>query len=271
MTTTSIDIKDAQSLETAINVSAQNGIGLDNEVTSTILRFQEQGLLTTSNFPSVGRALIHAADTLTNADQPSLAASYSLALEIACRQLGINSTNFEGQKSVSETLPRSSTMLPDGRPIDATDYLTLCRLAADNKIEPNEVLERIELDSAGRVTEISLSNLKIFDISQLGDLTALTRLNLSYNQITDISPMQNLTALTHLYLNDNNIVDISPVQNLTALTHLDLSSNQIADIRPMQNLTALTYLGLDNNNIVDISPVQNLMALTFLGLHNNPL
>ncbi len=122
-----------------------------------------------------------------------------------------------------------------------------------------------------RLTQLSLYNNKISDVSPLQGLTALTYLFLSSNRLTDVSPLQGLTALTYLDLDSNQLTDVSPLQGLTALTELYLSSNQLTDVSPLQGLKKLTELRLNSNQLTDVSPLQGLKKLKNLFLKDNKI
>src|SRR5919199_772712 len=94
------------------------------------------------------------------------------------------------------------------------------------------------------VTNLTLYNKKISDLSPLTSLTNLTNLSLISNKISDISPLKSLTNLNLLNLGGNQIQDASPLKSLTDLKTLDLSSNQIKDVSPLKSLTKLTTLKL---------------------------
>ena len=70
----------------------------------------------------------------------------------------------------------------------------------------------------------------------------LTNLTIMNRLITDISPLSELTELQSLSLHTNWISDISPLSGLTNLTRLIISENPIADINPLRGLTNLTRL-----------------------------
>jgi len=121
------------------------------------------------------------------------------------------------------------------------------------------------------LTDLTLSEIQLNDITPLSELTNLTRLHLYHNQISNIAPLQKLKNLMRLFLFDNQISDISPLKELNDLKNLFLQNNQINDISPFKELTSLVYLYLDNNQISDLSPLKELTSLTILALHNNQI
>jgi hypothetical protein len=131
------------------------------------------------------------------------------------------------------------------------------------------------LNQNGSVTGLSFSECKIVNLDQitylLEDLMDLSQLSVNNCQLNDISLLQELMSLTHLFLFHNQISDISPLEELTSLTQLSLANNQISDISPLKDIKSLTQLSLARNKISDISPLKELKSLTKLFLHNNQL
>ena len=77
------------------------------------------------------------------------------------------------------------------------------------------------VDLSRRVTNLDVV------ASVLATLPHLTELSLGENQIVDVTPLQSLTNLTELDLGSNQIEDVAPLQALLKLTWLDLTGNQI--------------------------------------------
>jgi len=90
------------------------------------------------------------------------------------------------------------------------------------------------------ITNLSLVNKQISDISALSEFSNLTSLDLSLNKISDISALSGLSNLTSLRLSYNSISDISALSGLSNLESLHLSNNPIDDYSPVENLN-LTY------------------------------
>jgi Leucine-rich repeat (LRR) protein len=132
--------------------------------------------------------------------------------------------------------------------------------------KPKEI---IDLENA---LGIKLKELKDGEIMQsdnhyqLDEAGILIGLNLSDNQLTDITPLKDLTSLTFLDLRQNQLTDITPLSKLTSLTSLDLSQNQLTDITPLAALTSLTSLDLGNNRLTDIASLAELPSLNNLKL-----
>ena len=111
------------------------------------------------------------------------------------------------------------------------------------------------------LTELSLIQTSISDISPVSALSNLTRLELSGDSVSDISPVSVLSNLTQLDLIGTAISDISPVSALSHLTQLKLSGTSISDISPLVSLPNLTKLVLERTNVRDFSPLKGLTNL----------
>ena len=164
--------------------------------------------------------------------------------------------------------------------VNSADDVTTAHLAAITSLDFGPItlgdniittLKAGDFSGMTALTELSMVEHSISDISPLADLTALTNLYLWDNSITDISALSSLTNLTELSLYGNSISNISALGSLTALTNLNLSSNSITDISALASLTKLTDLNLSSNSITDISALASLTELTTLGLNFNSL
>ena len=121
------------------------------------------------------------------------------------------------------------------------------------------------------LTQLTLDNKKISDITPLKSLTKLTMLGLNSNEISDVKPLQTLTNLIALSLGKNKISDIKPLGSLNKLISLALTNNKISDITPLKSLINLNQLFLDNNQITDITPLQSLTKLNVLFISGNKI
>ncbi|MGQ4646743.1 leucine-rich repeat domain-containing protein [Lyngbya aestuarii] len=121
------------------------------------------------------------------------------------------------------------------------------------------------------LTELTLYDAHISDLSPLQSLTNLTELELFRNEVSDLSPLQSLSRLTTLSISSSQIKDLSPLQFLTNLIALSVHGNQITDLESLQSLTKLTKFELFNSQIAELKPLQSLVNLTELELVNNQI
>ena len=132
----------------------------------------------------------------------------------------------------------------------------------------------VTTDVNGRVTQLTIQNNGITDVSALFALDNMTYLNLGSNNVTDVSPLSRFTNLEILNLYGNGITDVSPLSALANLTSLNLGGNIFTDSSPLSGLTKLTKLTkllLHGAKITDISPLSGLTNLTELGLYWNSI
>jgi len=143
-----------------------------------------------------------------------------------------------------------------------------------SQIEEGDIMDyenrnKYELDNAGKIIGLNLSDNLITRIENLDKLVNLTSLNLGWNQITRIENLDNLVKLTFLNLGENQITRIENLDTLVKLNKLDLMSNQITKIENLDTLSQLTTLNLSKNHISKIENINNCQKLKKLFLNNN--
>ena len=127
----------------------------------------------------------------------------------------------------------------------------------------------VGLEHASALTDLTINDHAVTDLSPLAELTSLTGVALQHNGISDLSPFAGLGSLTWLHLAGNNVSDLTPLAGLGSLTILSLNNNPIENIGVLAELRALERLDLNNNAIVDVSPLRGLAALGDLVLSSN--
>lgn len=120
-----------------------------------------------------------------------------------------------------------------------------------------------------RVTELSVDDATIRDLSGMECLVNLERLSLTGNLISELFPLAGLTALKYLNLRSNEVLEIDALGQLTGLTHLNLQDNHIRELQALSGLTRLTLLDLSENELIDITALGPLTALEDLALFDN--
>lgn len=125
----------------------------------------------------------------------------------------------------------------------------------------------IRLSDVCGLTELSLANCGISDISALGELVNLRYLNLNANRIEDISALSALTGLQVLLLNGNRIADAEPLASLSQLTELDVGGNRIRTLDFISRMDKLTRLSLDSNELEEETVRRALEGRTLVSLN----
>src|SRR5699024_1754205 len=93
--------------------------------------------------------------------------------------------------------------------------------------------------------------------------TSLTDVTVKDSQLADISAAQGFTKLNVLNLSNNPLSDISPLASVALedpanSVRIDLQKTKIADISPLTNFPLIGQLDLSNNPVLsDITPLKN--------------
>ena len=134
-------------------------------------------------------------------------------------------------------------------------------LVLDGKGLGNNVMyEVVQLYS---MSNLSLANNNVTDISPIVSLGGLTTLNLNNNKISDISPLANLSNLRTLYLDNNPITDLSPLYNIKTLTSLSIKGIEISESELELLSQALPNCAINGANAKTEIPVIALGGMSF--------
>ena len=134
-----------------------------------------------------------------------------------------------------------------------------------------ELDTEISKERAANLTKLTLENVNIASLEDIGNFPNLRILQIKESRISDLSPLQKLNFLRSLNIQNSQISNLQPLQTVDTLTYLNLSHNQISDLTPLAQLTSLTELYLSDNKITDIAALANLAELTELDLAGNNL
>ncbi len=124
----------------------------------------------------------------------------------------------------------------------------------------------VELARMKKVTQLSLRNVPITDLTPLAGLTTLERLYLEGTPVTDLTSLSGLTSLESLDLDGTSVIDLKPLAGLTRLERLDLASTLVKDLTPLAGLASLVELSLSRTVVMDLEPLVGLTRLRWLYL-----
>ena len=178
-------------------------------------------------------------------------------------------------ENLAAALQTTLDALPDlalqpGDPIFPEDMAMLTDFDASNPTLGKEIVNLTGLETATKLTSLTLNGNEIASLTPLARLEALETLNLADNEnISSISSLARLTALTDLNLSNNKISSVSSLSRLEALQMLNLADNSISSLTVLSGLSNLTDLNLSNNRITDVLPLQGLSTLRTLNLSGN--
>ena len=118
-------------------------------------------------------------------------------------------------------------------------------------IEDNqEITEIADLAKCKKLTQLTIKNCKLNDISAIEGLNELQVLDLSGNEIKDITALSKCYSLTELTLTNNQISDISPIYGLEKIQKLVIQQNNIGNIQEgIEKMKSLTFLDCEYKSI----------------------
>ena len=108
------------------------------------------------------------------------------------------------------------------------------------------------------------------DLEDVVRLYALTNLSLADNEISDISALKCLGGLSTLNLSGNNVEDISPLAELPGLRVLYLDSNPLSDFTTLYKLENLISLSIKGIEISESQLAELSNALPNCTIHSDP-
>lgn len=174
--------------------------------------------------------------------------------------------------------------LPEAVRSAITENLTL----ADEAHPTDDELARIS-----RITELTVTEASLTDVSWVTQLDRLNDLDLTENELNDLSPIARLPVLTRLDLSNNTIttlrglaactrlerlvVDENPLNGLEglegmhALEEFHACSAGIESVEPLRGLRNLAEVTVYENRIADISPLAECPRLKELSCFTNPI
>jgi hypothetical protein len=126
--------------------------------------------------------------------------------------------------------------------------------------------EYILYTDIANITQVSVGNQSIADLTGIECFTALTFLNCNYNPLGSLDLGQN-TALTDLYCGGNQLTSLNVSQN-TALIELYCEQNQLTSLDVSQN-TALAVLYCEQNQLTSLNLTQNTALIDLVCPNNN--
>lgn len=154
--------------------------------------------------------------------------------------------------------------------LDSIGYLTQLQSLIITGCSPSSATMSA-IASLPNLTELTLAQCGLTDISVLAALRNLQYLDLSYNSIRDISALRSMDALQTLFMSHNALEDLNALSSLSNLRTLNVSYNSITSLAPICSIVSLRSLDISNNMLSNLGAVNNLSALTYLNAGYNDL
>ncbi|MBC1903827.1 LapB repeat-containing protein [Listeria innocua] len=119
------------------------------------------------------------------------------------------------------------------------------------------------------ITNVTISNSSLTDLTGLDYAHNLTLLHLSNTGVTDYALVAKIPSLTNLSIDGNNLTtdSLPDLNGLTNITNLNLSPGKLDNsaLTKFNKMPNLTYLNLDSNpSITDIMPLKSIPKLATL-------
>ncbi|KAL0217688.1 hypothetical protein RCL1_008268 [Eukaryota sp. TZLM3-RCL] len=157
---------------------------------------------------------------------------------------------LKGLSNVSTlSLPFSDKMEPSILPLLAS-FNFLRSLTISNDFRTHELLDLNLLADLSLITDLTVSNVGVTNLSALVLLKHLRNLLLYRNNLTNLRNFSALRGLTSLSLRCNNVVDINPLSPLSELSYLSLCDTNVCDLWPLRTLNKLFTLDIRRTAVV---------------------
>ncbi len=128
-----------------------------------------------------------------------------------------------------------------------------------------------ELIRISRLTELTVTEAELTDISWVAQLEQLDELDLEENDITDLTPLSTLAALTDLDISNNKITSLRPLAKLTRLERLVADENPLTGLEGLEQLHDLEDLHVIQAGLESLEPLRGLRGLEDITIYENKL
>lgn len=159
-----------------------------------------------------------------------------------------------------------SNMIEVSTPIEFEVEFPDAVLETAIRLKLNQPTGPIMYSSVLGITDLSVEDGSLSDLSGMEYCEGLVALFLLGNDVTDLTPISQLSQLRYLNLNGNDFQNINALAGMTQLEQLDIGFTPVSDLSPLASLTNLSFLSAHDNPIVDISALAGLVNLHELDL-----
>jgi serine/threonine protein kinase len=186
---------------------------------------------------------------------------------------------FEGDAIVEVRIDTKS--ITDLSPLRALKKLSILQAWSSDPAAPDRLADLAPLAGMA-ISELSLKNTRVVDLTPLADLSQLTKLDLERASVTDLRPLQRCRKLETLgvggtgiktlagleglplkllSMERTDVSDLTPLKEVS-LNHLDCSFTPVASLAPLEG-KPLAYLAAFDSKVKDLSPLKG-MPLMYL-------
>ena len=129
-----------------------------------------------------------------------------------------------------------------------------------------------KLTSVAQLTGLSAPLVLMLGGNQISTLTGLptsvTDLSIDQNKVSDLSPVAKLKNLEAISFSDNQVKDLSPLSGLPKLDYVLFNNNAVTDLKPLASSPGILAGGqvyFTQNHVADMSPIRPCTRAQNLG------
>lgn len=120
------------------------------------------------------------------------------------------------------------------------------------------------LKAFSNLSELSVNNSSLTDISGLGTIKTLRSVRFSNCPLYNISTLAMLSNLREINLENTGVEDLTPLQNLRYLETLNISGTRVKKLKPLQGIRSLEKLYINNTPTRRLKYIMNLPNIKLL-------
>ncbi len=121
------------------------------------------------------------------------------------------------------------------------------------------------------LTELSISDTSVADMTLLQEFSKLTNLQASDNHIKDMPSLEACPDLVKLVLDGNELTNLAFLKDCTKLEILSVNGNQLTSLEGLEKCIELSKLQAGSNRIRDLSGLENTTLLEMVFLSQNEI
>ncbi|XP_027179757.1 uncharacterized protein LOC113778516 isoform X1 [Coffea eugenioides] len=138
-------------------------------------------------------------------------------------------------------------------------------------LNSKKILQEKNASDPNSVTNLTLTQKALSDVSCLGDFKSLERLDLGFNNLTSVEALGKCVNLKWLSVVQNKLQSLKGIEGLTKLTVLNAGKNKLKTMDDVRSLVSMRALILNDNEISSISKLDQMKELNTLVLSRNPV
>ncbi len=139
------------------------------------------------------------------------------------------------------------------------------------KVEKASISNLRPLQAFVNLRKLSVSDVRLTDISDVSELTLLEELKISQAPINDVAFITPLVKLKVLDLSNTGIDDLRPLSPLEELEYLNVSGTNVKILRGLESSYSLKELDIASTNVRTLRHIKSLSNLQKLVCYNTRL